>query len=113
MSGGPDAHRALLRSLMDPGAVIVEGMPQDHAFDGSVLQDFATHFFGGLQKHPRRENPHWSVHFRSAAPPPRAPTTRTIGARQIDLRPSYSTPAPPCPLTMPSLTQDDHHRGEC
>jgi len=50
-----------MKSAMDPGVVIVENMPEDKTFDGSVLEDFAHKHLGGLQKHPLRETAHWTI----------------------------------------------------
>ena len=51
----------MLRAIIDPGATIVEGMPDDPRFDGSTLAEFAAEYLGGLQKHPRRDNAHWTI----------------------------------------------------
>ena len=59
--GSPDAHEAYLKALMNPGVAIVENMPQDPNYDGQALSNFAQTFLGGLQKHPLRENAHWTI----------------------------------------------------
>ena len=54
-------HNDLMKSLMNPGFVIVENMPQDPKFDGTGLSTFASKYLGGLQKHPLRESAHWTI----------------------------------------------------
>mmetsp|Transcript_19135 Transcript_19135/g.37182 ORF Transcript_19135/g.37182 Transcript_19135/m.37182 type:complete len:109 (+) Transcript_19135:2-328(+) len=56
-------------ALMDPGVVIVEDMPEDREFDGSVLSRFAMDYLGGLQKHPRRTEAHWTISTQEAILP--------------------------------------------
>lgn len=55
-----------MRSVMDPGVVIVENMPEDETYDGMVLEDFAHKHLGGLQKHPLRETAHWTISTESS-----------------------------------------------
>jgi len=57
----PGAHEDLLRKLVDPGCVIIDNVPDDAACDGSVLASFAQDYLGGLQKHPLRDNAHWTI----------------------------------------------------
>lgn len=54
-------HETFLRAITDPGCVIVDGMPEDAACDGSVISDFVSKYLGGLQKHPLRDNAHWTI----------------------------------------------------
>ena len=50
-----------LRSVLDPGGAIVTGMPKDDGNSGKSLSDFVWKYFGGLQKHPVRDNAHWVI----------------------------------------------------
>jgi hypothetical protein len=47
--------------ITDPGAMIIDGMPEDAACDGSVFSAFASKYLGGLQKHPLRDDAHWTI----------------------------------------------------
>lgn len=102
---GELSRESLLRAIIDPGFVIVQGVPDDVGLDGSarllprplltthnaqvralaiplptatalpgrtgtsipclpliqVLSTFAAEHLGGLQKHPRRDNAHWTI----------------------------------------------------
>lgn len=56
-------HRRLefMQTILDPGMVVVNNMPEDPLFSGDVLETFAHTYFGGLQKHPLRETAHWTI----------------------------------------------------
>ena len=61
IASGRVSRDEMLRAIIDPGATIVEGMPDDPRYDGSALAEFAAEYLGGLQKHPRRDNAHWTI----------------------------------------------------
>jgi len=47
--------------LKEEGVLIIDNMPEDAKSDGSVLEQFGAQYLGGLQKHPLRETPHWTI----------------------------------------------------
>jgi alpha-ketoglutarate-dependent taurine dioxygenase len=61
LAAGLTPRGELQRALIDPGATIIEGMPDDVDFSGAALAEFAAEYLGGLQKHPRRDNAHWTI----------------------------------------------------
>jgi len=70
-------HREFLQTLMDPGVVIVENMPEDRSYDGSILSAMAMDHLGGLQKHPRRSEAHWTISTQEEV----LPSNMTASAR--------------------------------
>ena len=61
-AGCLDAHEDLLAGALDPGAVVVTGVPaESEEYAGEALAAFAQRFLGPLQKHPLRETPHWTI----------------------------------------------------
>lgn len=57
----PSKQSEFMKACMDPGAVIVHGMPEDEACTGDVFSEFAMTHLGGLQKHPLRTEAHWTI----------------------------------------------------
>ena len=56
-----DNMEEFLQLITDPGCMIIDGMPEDVACDGSVFSAFASKYLGGLQKHPLRDTAHWTI----------------------------------------------------
>ena len=56
-----DNMEEFLQLITDPGCMIIDGMPEDVACDGSVFSAFAGKYLGGLQKHPLRDTAHWTI----------------------------------------------------
>lgn len=49
LAESPDAHERLLKTVLDPGCVVVDGLPDDPDCKGSVFDAFMLEYFGGLQ----------------------------------------------------------------
>lgn len=54
-------EESLLKTIIDPGCVIVTDFPIDETAADGGLQGFAQRYLGGLQKHPLREIDHWVI----------------------------------------------------
>ena len=56
-----DKNEEFIKAILDPGAIVVHGMPADPECTGDVFSDFAMQHVGGLQKHALRDNAHWTI----------------------------------------------------
>lgn len=61
LKGSDPAQLKLLETIMDPGIVIVENMPEDEMRDATVMNEFVQTYLGGLQKHPLRTTANWTI----------------------------------------------------
>merc|ERR1719198_1001534 len=58
----PKEHVKFLRTILEThGVCIMYNMPDDPECDGSVFDQFAKDYLGGLQKHPLRETAQWRI----------------------------------------------------
>ena len=58
----PKEHVKFLRTVLEThGVCIMYNMPDDPDCDGSVLDQFAKEYLGGLQKHPLRDTAYWRI----------------------------------------------------